>query len=131
MNANNKFKTSLAKVQKLGAAGNGTDTWIKQRISAVFLIPFVMWFVIMLVKITIGDANEIHNIISSPLNGIIFILLTIISIYHGTIGFKEIIEDYIHCKTMKNTMVILLYFMSIITAVTLFSAVLIFQISSF
>ncbi len=43
------MRTPLGRVRGLGSAKNGTHHWWMQRVTAVALVPLVVWFVASLV----------------------------------------------------------------------------------
>lgn len=131
MNGVNKsyFKSKLSKVKNLGNVGSGTKEWLHQRLSALMLVIFSLWFVVIVIRILKSKAIEVSQIISSPSNSIIFCIFTLVALYHGKIGIKEVIIDYIHCRKMKAFSLIALNFFVIISAITFIFAVLMFHIS--
>ena len=46
------LRTPLAKVRGLGSARDGTDHYIAQRLTAIALVPLLLWFVFSLAAIT-------------------------------------------------------------------------------
>ena len=124
-------KTTIYKTKKTGIAGNATKSWWYQRITSIALIPIAIWFVITILKITKASNNEIAAMIGSPLNSVMLMIMIGIGIYHSTLGMKEIIEDYIHCKKMKFTLLIILKFVSFFTAIFGIIAVLVFHFTVF
>jgi succinate dehydrogenase / fumarate reductase membrane anchor subunit len=123
------MKSYLAKVKGLGAAGNGTSTWWMQRITSVALVPLVVWYVVMVIKI--ANSENLAGIIDSPLNIVMLMLFTLVAIYHSSLGMIEVIEDYVHCKVLKLILLIILKFLSIFTAAFSFIAIIMFHVSIF
>lgn len=124
--------SELAKAKGLGAAGNGTSTWWVQRVSAVALIPLVLWFVYFLLEvIEFRDIDKVESIFTSPFSTMFLALFIGVGIYHGCIGMKEIIEDYVHCNFMKISLIIFIKIFSLITAIAGICAVLVFHLSTF
>ncbi len=128
----NNLRSALSKAKALGAAGTGTATWWAQRVSAIALIPLVTWFAFFMLK-----AIEYHNIeiitsmFDSPFTSIILALFIGMGIYHGNLGIKEIIEDYVHCHKMKISLIILVKFLSFVTAIAGICAILVLHLSTF
>ena len=98
-------------------SGGGTGHYIKQRVTAIALIPLTIWFVISVIMILQSPALEIPQFIVSPFNLVVTILFILAFLYHGTLGMQTIIEDYIHCKLLKQMPLISLLFVSIISGV--------------
>ena len=92
--------------------------WLIQRISALLVAPLVIWFLISLISLSIGDYNSVVNFFSKPLFLFLTIILLITGFFHAKIGFGEIFEDYIHDEKIKNVANILTLLLSIIIPLT-------------
>lgn len=110
----------------------GTKVHVWQRVSAIALIPLSMWLVISSIVITQDHTqSSVTSFITSPFNlcaGIVFIITFL---YHGTLGMKVMIEDYVHCTAMKHMLLIMLYSISIVSAIAGISSILITHILFF
>jgi len=105
-------KTRIAPSTKTGA-----HHWLMQRISAVGLIPLIFWLVLSFVKIAEDPEGYLPVFFAYPLNAVMGILLIIASLYHGSLGMRVIIEDYVSNKTKMHFYIMLVHFISIVTAV--------------
>jgi succinate dehydrogenase / fumarate reductase, membrane anchor subunit len=126
---NNQMRSPLSKARNLGSAKSGNHHWLMQRISAVFLIPLAIWFAITIINIVKMPFIDSLRIITNPFNGVMIILFIGMMLYHGMLGMKIIIEDYVHCETMKNIIIIAIYAFTIFTAVAAIFAIFTFYIS--
>ena len=88
--------------------------WLIQRVSALLVAPLVIWFLISLISLSIGDYNSVVNFFSKPLFLFLTIILLITGFFHAKIGFGEIFEDYIHDEKIKNAANLLTLLLSII-----------------
>jgi succinate dehydrogenase / fumarate reductase membrane anchor subunit len=95
----------------------GAHHWLMQRISAVALIPLIFWLVISFIQILEDPEGYLSVFFAYPLNAIMGILLINASLYHGSLGMRVIIEDYISNKTKMHFYIMLVHFVSIATAV--------------
>ncbi len=98
-----------------GAAKHSTLDHIRQRITAIFMIPLSIWFVIAIIMIIKKPISELPWFLTSPVTLISSILFMIIGLYHGTFGVKMVIEDYISCTVLKSISLIALYAITIIS----------------
>jgi succinate dehydrogenase / fumarate reductase membrane anchor subunit len=121
------LRTPLGKVKGLGSAKSGSHHWWMQRVTAIALIPLVIWFVLNVIKASTSSHNLI-DILSSPFNAVGMILFITVALYHGTLGFKVIIEDYVHCGCGKNFLIIASNFFTVVTVVATVLAVIYFHL---
>jgi len=88
--------TALKRVRGLGSARSGTDTFWRQRVTAVANIPLVIFLILSLVANIGADYAEVRAYLAQPLVAILLLALVINAAIHMRIGLKEIIEDYVH-----------------------------------
>lgn len=118
------LRTPLAKVRGLGSARDGTDHYIAQRLTAIALVPLLLWFVFSLAAVAGQDFSHVQAWVKSPFNSIALILLSIVLIYHAHIGLHEVLEDYLHEDVVKTIAMVLMKFLAITLIVTAVVAVL-------
>lgn len=112
-----EFRSQLGKAKGLGSTKSGTKQYIMQRVTAIALLPLTTWFVISLISMLHAKDTEMSWFITSPFNLTASILFILAFLYHGFLGLKVIIEDYIHCKLLKYSTLIGLYFLCFISLV--------------
>jgi len=88
--------------------------WIFQRVSALIVVPLIIWFLISLISLSTGDYNSVINFFSKPLFLFLTIILLISGFFHVKIGLSEIFEDYIQDAKIKNVANLLTFLLSII-----------------
>jgi succinate dehydrogenase / fumarate reductase membrane anchor subunit len=118
------LSTPLAKARGLGSARSGTHHWIAQRLTAIALIPLSIWFVLSLVCMTELNHQTATEWIHSPLVAVFLLLFIIAMFHHAQLGLQTVIEDYIDCKVMKITGLVLLKLVSIFAGLAAATAVL-------
>lgn len=92
----------LKKVKGLGSGHNGTHHFIVQRVSAVILIPLVLYFLYSIVRITgAHDYQAVQHWFSSPINSALVLAFVITGFYHAALGLQVVIEDYVHHEQIK------------------------------
>ncbi|MES2677885.1 MAG: succinate dehydrogenase, hydrophobic membrane anchor protein [Pseudomonadota bacterium] len=102
----------------------GSHSWLMQRISALALIPLIIWLVLSVMQIIANPVNLMPIFFAYPFNAFMGILFVIFSLYHGSLGMKEVIEDYVPSKIKKHFYIILINFLSILTATAVVVAIL-------
>ena len=118
------LSTPLAKARGLGSAKSGTHHWIAQRLTSVALIPLSIWFVFSLICITELNYQTAIEWIQSPLVAVFLLLFIIAMFHHAQLGLQVVIEDYIDCKVIKITGLILLKLVSFFAGLAAATAVL-------
>jgi succinate dehydrogenase / fumarate reductase membrane anchor subunit len=102
---------------------SGSGHWILQRVSAIALIPLVIWLVLSSLHIA-KDPTYMSIFFAYPFNTIAAILFVGFSLYHGSVGLQVVFEDYISNKGKRFFYIILINLISIVTFVATLVAVL-------
>ncbi len=100
------FRSDLAKAKNLGSAGHGSGHWLAQRITAVVLIPLIIWIIYSIVNMLGADYEQFTAWLSQPINAVLMILFVIASFYHAVLGSQVIIEDYISNEGFRVSKII-------------------------
>jgi succinate dehydrogenase / fumarate reductase membrane anchor subunit len=114
---NNTMKSDLAKVQGLGSAKHGVGHWKLQRVSAIGMIPLILWFIPSLMLTIISGYNEAILWIQNPFNATGLILLLGTIFFHASLGLQVVIEDYVHSEGLKIISIIFVKLSSILLGV--------------
>jgi succinate dehydrogenase / fumarate reductase membrane anchor subunit len=88
--------TPLKRVRGLGTAHHGTETFWRQRMTAVANVPLVIFLIYAIVTHIGADYAVVKAYLARPLVALLFLALAISAAIHMRIGLKEIIEDYVH-----------------------------------
>jgi len=100
--------TPLKKVKHLGSAKSGTSHYLYQRVTALFLMSLLVWFVITMLAFFSTPMSHIPYMMTHPLNIFAAVLFIGVMLFHGKLGMQVVIEDYIHSPFWRNTMFLLL-----------------------
>jgi len=111
------FQTPLGRVKGLGSAKDGTHHFMVQRLSAIALIPLTFCFVFALIKLIGADYATVVAWFKSPFNALMLISFILMSAWHGALGAQVVIEDYIHCESMKIFFLIIMKLAMGLTAI--------------
>lgn len=113
--SHSSLTSSLGKARGLGSAKDGTSHWWWQRVTAVLLIPLVVWFVYSALTAMIGAPRaDVVLWFASPLNSIALVVLMGAMFYHAKLGVQVVIEDYVHAHATK---IISLFLLNIVAYV--------------
>jgi succinate dehydrogenase / fumarate reductase, membrane anchor subunit len=102
--------TPLKKVRGLGAAHGGTETFWRQRLTAIANIPLVLFLIYSIVSHVGADYGSVKAYFAHPVVGLLMLALVISAAIHMRIGLKEIIEDYVHGEGAKIAAIVLATF---------------------
>jgi succinate dehydrogenase / fumarate reductase membrane anchor subunit len=97
----NTVQSPLARARGYGSAKEGSHHWMAQRITAIALIPLVIWFVWSVISLQSADFATFTTWLSNPVHAVAMILFIIATTYHAVLGAQVIVEDYIHCECFK------------------------------
>ena len=117
-------RTPLARARGLGSAKDGVHHWWVQRLTAIALIPLVVWFAISLIMMTGADYNVVRAWIGSPVVMVLLILTIVIGLHHGQLGMQVVIEDYVHNDGVKLAFIILMRFIAVVFGLAAVVAIL-------
>ena len=79
-----------------------TKKWILQRVSAILIIPIMIWFILNFVFIYDKTYLEVFNFFNNNLNKFLMSVFLILSFFHLILGLSEVFEDYIEKEKIKN-----------------------------
>lgn len=118
------LRTPLARARGLGAAHNGTHHWWVQRLTAVALVPLLLWFVISMTSLASAEYETVAGWLAAPFNAIMMLALIVALFHHLQLGLQVVIEDYVHGHGRKFLALIAVKFGSALLAIAAIFAVL-------
>jgi len=118
------LRTDLGKVRGLGSAKEGTQHWWAQRLTAIALIPLVLWFVASVAGLAGADIGPVRAWIAQPVTAVLLVVLIGVTFHHMQLGLQVVIEDYVHAEWLKITGIILVKFAAVLLAAAAAFAVL-------
>ena len=107
----------MKKIKIAPSTKSGASHWLHQRISAIAMIPLTILIAFSGIYISQDPFNYISVFFAYPLNAVMAILFIAISLFHGSIGMRVIIEDYVSNKAKKYFYIIFIDLLSIATAI--------------
>ena len=114
---NSLSQNCLKKVMKMKSKSHGVVHWKLQRISAIAMIPLIIWFVSSLVFSLINGYDQSINWLQSPLNATGMVLLFGTLYFHAASGLQVVVEDYVHNEGLKIMSLILIKLLSTLLGV--------------
>ena len=104
---------------------NATKKWIFLKISGMFLIPLMLWFIINFVSFYDKNYQEIVKFLTSQPSKFFTSLFLVIAYFFSALSISEVFEDYIDDEKIKNaaikTLNIVAIFIPLITIIIIFN----------
>ena len=91
-------RTPAGRVHGLGSAQHGVDHWWGQRLTALALIPLIIWLCVSIVGMIGADHVTFTSWLSTPGRAVALLLLILATFYHMKLGLQVVIEDYVHSR---------------------------------
>ncbi|MDP6952106.1 MAG: succinate dehydrogenase, hydrophobic membrane anchor protein [Alphaproteobacteria bacterium] len=112
----------LARARGLGAAKEGVQHWWLQRVTAVALVPLLLWFTASLAQLAGAEHAAVVAWLSLPLVAVLVSLLLFAAFLHLKLGLEVVIEDYVHGAFAKHASLLLAgYGCILLGAIAIFS----------
>ena len=110
------LSTPLSRVKGLGSAKEGTTHFWHQRLTALILIPLVLWFGFSIASMPVEHAT-LTGWVQLPAVAIALILLILSTFYHAQLGLQIVIEDYVSTHSTRTVSILLSNFMCLLFAI--------------
>ncbi len=104
----------IGRMRGLDPEKEGVNHWWAQRVTAIVLVPLVLWFVISLLIMARADHAAAVAWIGSPINALLLVMLIFAVFYHGYLGLQVVIEDYIHVESLRHTLLRVIMILSLV-----------------
>ena len=115
---NNSINENVIKVEKMKTLKiHGVVHWKLQRISAIAMIPLVIWFTTSLMLTLMDGYEQSIEWLQSPFNATGLILLFGTLYFHAASGLQVVIEDYVHHEGLKIVSLILIKLLATVLGV--------------
>lgn len=104
------LRNPLADARGLGSAKDGTAHWWAQRVSAIALVPLVLYVLYLLVSLAGADYATVRQTIAQPFNAVLLILFIGTAFWHAGLGLQVVIEDYFHVRWLEISLMLAVKF---------------------
>lgn len=118
------LRTPLKVALGLGSAHSGVHDWWLERITSVALVPLTLYFLWLLMSLAHADYATVLAAIGKPWNALLLIALVVCTFWHGALGLKVIVEDYIHTRWVEIALQVAIRFGAFLGALACVMAVL-------
>ena len=108
MNKSRSMQTPLAAARGLGSAKSGLHHWWNQRMTAVAMVPLVIWMVSLSILMTGAGYEDARVLVSHPANATVLILFVAVGFWHAMLGLQVILEDYVAAEGLRLILITLI-----------------------
>jgi len=119
-----QFRTPIKQARGLGASHHGASHWTAQRLSAIGMVPLMLWLVIGIASHAGAGYSETIAWMASPFNAVLLVLMFGVLFYHASLGLQVVLEDYVSHKGVRLALLIGVRFLALLLATTAIFAVL-------
>ena len=119
-----RLRAPLAEVRGLGSAKEGAHHWWAQRLTAVALVPLLLWFVASVIATGTADYMQAAEWLRSPLNAGLLVALIAALFHHAQLGMQVVYEDYVETEWLRVVCIVVTKFAAVVLALISIIAVL-------
>lgn len=119
-----KFRSALNNARGLGSAKSGTHHFWMQRVTALALVPLMLWLTWSMARLSGLDFDTARAWVASPITAVLLVSTLLALFYHAKLGLQVVIEDYVHAEGVKFISLIALKFVTLLLALASVFAVL-------
>lgn len=101
-------RSAFDRPEGLGSARTGEGHWWVQRITAVALVPLILWFAASMFARARSDYDAFILWLHTPWTTVMMVLLLIALFLHMAIGLQVVVEDYVHTERIKIPVVVMI-----------------------
>jgi succinate dehydrogenase / fumarate reductase membrane anchor subunit len=118
------LRAPLAKVLNHGAAHEGVSHWWAQRVTALALVPPVLWLVYALLALPDARYVTVTHWVAHSWNAVLLSFVVVLACWHGWLGIQVVVEDYEERFLPKTAILLLSTFVHALLAASGVFAVL-------
>ena len=105
--------TPLGKVRGLGAAGEGGEHWLTERVTSIALLLLGTWLIASLLILPDLHQQTLVEWLRAPSSAVPMALLIVIGFRHALDGMKVFVDDYVHEEGNRFAVNTLLLFLAV------------------
>ena len=95
------LRTPLKRVRGWGSAKDGTHHFIVQRVTAIALVPLVLWTIWLALALVHTDYAGARAIMHHPFAAVWMAAFVLAVFWHTQLGLQVVIEDYVHTRWLE------------------------------
>lgn len=95
-------RSQFARVRGLGASGTGTREYWLLKLTSVALLPLTIFLIGLLIALKDADHARVAAAIAEPYIAVPLFFFILANALHMRLGMQNVIDDYVHDKTLKK-----------------------------
>ena len=95
------LRSPLGRARGLGAAHEGTGTWLAHTLTSIALVPLTLWFICGMVRMVGATRQDVADWLASPLVLALMLCLLLMTFTHMRLGLSTVVEDYVHQPVLR------------------------------
>ncbi|MGV6859983.1 MAG: succinate dehydrogenase, hydrophobic membrane anchor protein [bacterium] len=99
-----KSGTGLARLRGW-VSGDGTGHFILQRVTAIGLLPLVVWLAFSLAMLPQVDDQVVLSWVGERVNALLLCVFLGIGFYHAQLGVQVVLEDYVSTMGLRHKLI--------------------------
>jgi succinate dehydrogenase / fumarate reductase membrane anchor subunit len=103
-------RSALGRVLGNGSVKHGVDHWWAQRVTAIALVPLIVWFGVSLLFIPRFDYATLAQWVNHGWNAVLIVALVLVIAQHSYLGVRVVVEDYVHPPGARMVTLLVLQF---------------------
>ena len=100
------LRSPIKHVRGYGSAHDGTHHFWVQRLTAVALLPLLVWLCISVVGLRGAAYGAFVEWVATPVNTLFLTIALVALFWHSKLGVQVVIEDYVHHAGAKLVLLI-------------------------
>ncbi len=90
------------------ARAHGLRAWLIQRLSAVYMVMYLIFFLLSLIAQTPQGFSGWRGFMTAPLMSTATFLLFLLLLTHAWVGMRDVVMDYVHSFKLRFTVLTLI-----------------------
>ncbi|MBX9403562.1 succinate dehydrogenase, hydrophobic membrane anchor protein [Lysobacter sp. BMK333-48F3] len=111
-----RLRNPLKTARGLGSAKDGTQHFVVQRVTAIAMIPLVLYVVGLIVSWIGADYVAVRASVANPCNAVLLSAFLIAMFWHAKLGLQVVIEDYVHTPGLAIASQLAVVFVCVLAA---------------
>jgi len=92
----------------VSAALSGFSAWLLQRVSAVYMLLFIILMPLYTWQQGVSDYNQWQGLLAEPVMALLWALFFMAMLAHAWVGIRDILIDYVHQLTLRLVLLLII-----------------------